>query len=360
MNSEFPEWYQEVDLAPTADILTKRWEGIEKFTSSLTPTGTADVARIFYGFPAKDSELLTRLRGALQTSDPAFVVKGNDREIQVIAGAVLVHAMEAARLGDVAALATQCADAQGLRRRKTPRFAVARADRYIRERCAELRRREPVSAIALPTNFAADVAPVRQDTPPDAAAQAKAMKALADAVDGLAKSTAQTAENLMRAHRLRREEADILWWAFGGYSRDLNERFEVLPVPARPLVAAKELVDLIQIMPGPVSALALMDRVIFGESGSGRDTKLSIKKTVEAAPRTWLREWAQGKVGIEQYGDLCPTLLSAQRVAEGAGTGWVSGVENVTRVQMTASLTSLQLAIQAYDELRLLKVLVPK
>jgi len=57
------------------------------------------------------------------------------------------------------------------------------------------------------------------------------------------------------------EETNILWWIFGGRSRDTNETFAEFADEVIPFVAAKELADLTTILPGNVGIAAFADRV---------------------------------------------------------------------------------------------------
>ncbi len=359
MDPEFPEWYQDVDLTPGGEILAKRWEGVEKFSASLCPAGVADAVRSLYGLPPKDAEFAAGFRAVFHAADQGFVARGNEREIQVLAGAVLANAMaKRFPLADVAALMVRTADAQGLRQTTAPRFALDRANRYLRERSSALRQPEQLAPLELPKGFTSDTAPLLGDAAPDAAAVAKAAKAIAHAVQSVATSTAKSLELLAQTHRLCREETEILWWAFGGYSRDLEQPFATLPLGARVLIAPKELIDLIAVMPGPVSSIALLDRLIFGPSGNGRNEMVTIRRAVEEAPGKWLESWAKDLPGLASCSDLCPAALAAQRASEGGGAeSWVGVVERVTHVAPTAQTTPLRLALQAFDEHRLLRSL---
>ena len=80
-------------------------------------------------------------------------------------------------------------------------------------------------------------------------------------VKQLEENTEAEAGNLERVLAVTAEETNILWWIFGGRSRDTHEAFEEIADEVIPFVAAKELADLTTLLPGHVAICAFADRV---------------------------------------------------------------------------------------------------
>ncbi len=69
-------------------------------------------------------------------------------------------------------------------------------------------------------------------------------------------------DDLRRVVAVSAEETNILWWLFGGRSRDLDIPFADVSADAIALCAAKELADLTTLLPGPAALKAIADRAI--------------------------------------------------------------------------------------------------
>ncbi len=359
MDREFGDWYRAVGITPSEDQLKRRWQGIESVATSADHVAILDLVRLYYGLSPKQPEAIIRLREAFQQADASFPMQSNDLEVQILAGAAAVATFSSgtASVADVAALGALCADYRGCRECERPKFLVDRARSHLLQRSASLRRlgtddvsitvpKEIKDLAAKPTEGAAQPEP------------SQAIRSLAVGVQTVTTSFFKVVEQLQLRVRLQREESEILWWIFGGYSRDLERPFAELEMPARCLVAAKELADLVDVLPGPVSAAAMLDRSIRGPTTEAQLPKVTLIQAISAVPVNWLSSWCQGNERIQRHGDLCPTLLAAQRAMEAPGTDvWITPVEKITGLSVRTEFIPVALAMQTYDEHRLLRAL---
>lgn len=90
MHKMFADWYAEAGLPPTAQVLQKRWDAIEKFP--IDHDTIVALARFFYD--RADSSSLDNFRKAFKDEDPAFLLNGSDHELRVLAGATLINVIE--------------------------------------------------------------------------------------------------------------------------------------------------------------------------------------------------------------------------------------------------------------------------
>jgi len=361
VDKDFADWYQAAGITPTPERLEQRWRGIEVLSRDVSNTTILEFVRLFYGLPARDPSTTSRFRDAFKSTDAAFLMQGNDLEVTILAGAVIVTVLSSPEqhLGDVAALAALCGQFEGKRGGERPGFAVARARRHLFRRSADLRSGAADVAVEVPRTFATLAAkPAEGAAAPDPTTTAQGLRTLADAIGSLARSTGSAIKQLQTNGRLQREESNILWWIFGGYSRDLDRPLSEFHRGTACLIAGKELSDVIEVPPGPAAAIAMLDRMILGSAVNERNSTVTLVEALEGAPHEWLKSWAHGNELIGQHGDLWPTLLGAQRFIEAPNSmAWITGVEGVTKVSVRSSLSILSLASQVYNEHRLLRAL---
>ena len=265
MHKDFAEWYRSAGIEPNSEALPKRWAAIEEY--EVGPAEVVSLTQLFYELGEPKEEFIAAFRGPFQKADAAFPMRGNDREMIVLAGAELVGVIERASrdVADLAALSLVCAGAQNLR----PGPAVPEIPE-LAARCLS----ERATSRALP------------DTESNGGELCEAISKL-EAPHNL---LAVELQKLQFELAIVAEETNMLWWLVSEHSRDLNRAWRKLPVSARCLVAGKELADLTRVIPGPIAATAFLDRVIR----SGRTkcpTAVSTSDAVNETPVEWRQEY---------------------------------------------------------------------
>ena len=363
MHKNFADWYRAAGVEPNDDLLKKRWSGIEKFTDSLNAAGALDAVRVFHGLAPKISAFLDAFREPFKAADAAFAMSGNDLEVGLLAGSSAISIVEGrtGRIADVTALGMVCADYSGSRRMESFPYFVDRARQYLLDRSAALRAMSREVDLRAPdiTKAAKNYLVVRNPSGAvqvqakvknvDATATADALRETLAAFSAFGDEAAAAFGALGQRLELLREECDIFWWVFSGYSRDLDRSFRDLDAEAAPLVAAKELADLISVPPGPVSAHAILERVL--RPGNVAETaNVTLADAVRRAPMDWLTTWAARET-VARHGDLCPTLMAAQRASEVRSPDvWIEAVEELTGVSTKVARDPVDLALQSYHE----------
>ena len=177
----------------------------------------------------------------------------------------------------------------------------------------------------------------------------EAIQNVASALLEIAAAAAEVTQEHAEQLRLQREETNILWWLFAEHSRDLGHPMAALPLPAACLVAGKELADLTDVLPGPLAAMGVLDkmlRVVERELRGGS----SVHQAVNEAPREWRSRWLTG-VSAEPVEDLCPVICAVRRSIESDGPDdWVPPVRKATGIDPHAQVSPLDLATQVYEE----------
>ena len=381
MHRYFADWYRIAAIEPQPETLKKRWEAIQGITYTLDTAEVLEVVRLFYGSAGADPRFVERYRDAFKASDVTFPMRDNDVELRVLAGATMAALLQGrgGPVADVAALATVTADCHGLRPGDRIADIAREARSHLAARSAALRVPRQVRSVAVPaldldavleplqtalqarqTRDPAFEGVMESPSPPARGKPAsssevivKAIQTVATAVLEVAAAAAEVAEEQRHGLRVLREETNILWWLFAEHSRDLEQHMTALPLPAACLVAGKELADLIEVSPGPVAAIGVLDRMLRAVERELRPAT-TIQDAVNAAPRPWRTRWT-ASLEVERLEDLCPVLCAVRRSLDTSGTDdWAPPVHKVTGVNVLANIAPLDLAFQVYEEQLLL------
>jgi len=277
MHNDFAEWYRMAGIEPDGDLLPKRWAAIEEYQPDRE--GIVSLARLFYCLGMPNVEFLEKFRKSFQKTDPAFKMRDNDHELSVLAGAELVDVMERAGsdLADLAALSLICASGGNLRPGPSVKDIPEIAARYLSKRAIKR-------------------AVVEENTDPGPnKALFEALTALGAPYDGLVKEF----QRLQLQLSIVAEESNMLWWLFSEHSRDQQQRWDKLPVPAVALMAGKELANLTTIIPGPIAAVAFLDKVIHCAK-SDPPVTVYLKDAINKVTIEWRQQYLH---------DCCPSEL---------------------------------------------------
>jgi hypothetical protein len=280
--------------------------------------------------------------------DESFPQHGNDRELQLVCGAVLSELCRGdGELAAVTALALSAATMGG-RQPQLPFDLGARADDTL-TRLGESRRQRPEMVAARAAKTARlefeKVAPAikAQDVPSVIAGVQLLTQTSSTAVAGLSKELFAAVEGVRKFMLVQDEELQMLWWLLGDRSWDLNCAFSKVPREQRPLILGKELATLTSVLPGPLAVGALLSRAALKDSD-----ELSIVTAVNACEDEWLRELVDG---------VAPSALTSpihcaitKRLETGKGAAWVPGWAATTNLDGDAKQSSLQLAVRFYRE----------
>ncbi len=326
MHKDFAEWYRSAGITPNGEILPKRWAAIEEYQPE--PDEIVSLARLFCRLGKPNDAFLNRFRVSFQKTDPAFPMRDNDQELVVLAGAELVDTIQrgTVNVADFAALSVACAVAQNVR--GTPAVADI-----------------PEIAISYLSMRSIDRAVDGDGYGPGNTALFAALTTLGAPHDGVPKEF----ERLQRELSVASEESNILWWLFSEYSRDLKQPWKKFGVPAVTLIAGKELADLTRVIPGPVAAVAFLDRVIRCAKSKPPVTIL-VTDAIKGVTPEW-RERYVGQGCPAQIEDLLPishglkiSLMSPDESA------WVSAFTKATGIQPDVELSPNVLAYQLFLE----------
>jgi hypothetical protein len=145
MHPDFPRWYREVSVEENRDRIAHRWTGVSKLVADMNLNDAEALLRLVYRAklrPTADS--MARIRKFFKDADDLFDMQGNDREIEVLAGAALAVLLEsdADTVAEIA-LAITTTVLEGTRVAQLPMDLDALAETSI-ARIAESQRTRPI------------------------------------------------------------------------------------------------------------------------------------------------------------------------------------------------------------------------
>lgn len=92
MHDLFADWYRAGALEPVAEALELRWVAVTALTEKVTPALVSSLVRLAHQHEVS-SEELAAVQAPFKDKDATFAMRGNARELSVLAAAALIHLM---------------------------------------------------------------------------------------------------------------------------------------------------------------------------------------------------------------------------------------------------------------------------
>lgn len=371
MHKAFPDWYRLAAIKPTSEMLEKRWLAVDAMAQWKKASQLQDLVRLIRGTCPPTADIRTALVNVARTHDTTFSARDNEAEVRVLAGATVVAILETpTERADLVGLALLTSTFQGTYGDAIAREFLAYARQYIANEGVRVRasthRPNVPSSIELKDDDPIGI--FRQ-----AIAAAPDFKQLADPTVNLATAAVAAVANVLRAHEKQvyreldamREESNMFWWVFSGYSRDLDQPFAALGLAPSCIVAGKELSDLTRLLPGPRAASALLERVLrdIAERPVAKKAKkhtsetassIQLSDVVNSAPREWRTKWL---AQCPPASELTPILTAVQKSLDTDDPkDWISIFIKWTTLSDASHAASL-LAMQSYLESILIRAM---
>jgi len=336
MHKLFAEWYRVASVEPRGEDLPKRWTGVETVVKELDIARSLDVARSFLGM-SLNSEAKDQFATVFQKTDPAFPMRDNDLELRVLAGAVVAQYVEtqSTAVGNALALAVVSGASPGLRPAVLLPEIVTIAENYLFQESLKVRSRMPSPGIKGPG--------LESDQLLSDVGTAEAQSNLV--ARAVAESASKAVSHLHTLVASLQEQTNVLWWIFARSSRDLGQPYCDVPWPAACLIAGKELADLTELLPGPVAASAVLDKIL--SDGRLPTETVSFEAAVTGADSIWKQKCLESaEIPLDE---LSPIHLSFRKSADGGA--WIKSFEAASGIKLRKSnITGLALAHQMYNE----------
>jgi hypothetical protein len=353
MLKKITEWYRTVDPDPKDDTIEKRRASADEFVKAMTNDAKSVkgllplIATVVSG-PEKDNKAVGSLIEAIRQHQPSFVgdPTGNALELRVFGALALGEVLD--RKGPFASDIEVAASLLVAALSIPPSAPQRHLDRVFTDLLQLAHETIQSYAFARRKRSLTSLPPfdrIAAPAPPDAPNWAKAIytpiKASLDAIQEQAISD--------------REELEVLWWMFNGYSDRAKAFFSDLSPSTTAMTAGSELARLV-IAPATESVRQMVRRMVLARSPEEARSPTSITVLVTSCPEATLqliapdtsaaRELTRDHPTVLPVTWLCRRLLESER-----SPGWEKEFERKTRISPTADLLPLvDWAVQVFNE----------
>ena len=267
MNSLLATWYNDVAIGVSIESLQARAKAIDAILNEVDGVQVLGLIALAHEQPVSGIE--EWFRNFFHAEDASFLMRGNEREVALLAGACLVDLCK--RDDDLAVLAAVAAAVAAqhgwvslvreLHALAEQRLADVGASRRQIESMPE-RVGKPFWTTSLQAAIAKDFEGV--GATPEAVTQAIGRVAAAanSAIEAVANETDMVARWAQRSLDILGEESQLLAWLLAGHSKTLGVSWASLDKATAAAVAARELIDVIAVVPAPPQADALIDQLL--------------------------------------------------------------------------------------------------
>jgi hypothetical protein len=278
MNSMFGEWYRQAEIEPKPGELEERWKAVESLKSKSDTEYAANLVRLHFSLAGLPDDFTGDFRKVFFDIDSTFRMAGNENEVRVLAGAVLVEMIQRNDAhADGVALVVLAAAFPELRKKAPLEDLLKTAQKHIFDRGIAVRNVAAKGKVALAdvettlntlkTNIAAGTAPPWADIE-------VLLRALSDNITKVNQNVDARLISSQRQHDVLLEESNIVWWLFGGAVRDSQRQYSGLSAAEAALTAAKDLSSLIHVIPPPIASPVYLERAL----GDHVDTSITLEQ----------------------------------------------------------------------------------
>ncbi|SFD87986.1 GTPase-associated system all-helical protein GASH [Blastococcus tunisiensis] len=266
MNPLLADWYNEVSIGASAEMIAARGAALDELLPDLAPAQVMGLVGLAHERGEGDSD--EWFRAVFKRHDASFLMRENGREVALLAGACLMDV--SASGGDTAVLA---ASAVAVASRLGWSSVVGDLPTEAEQRLVDLgtSRRQltrPPAAIrqtvwtkSVQTGAAKDMeAGVTAESV--AAAIARVGTAVNAALESAAAQLDAVSEWAERSLDLCAEESDLMAWLLTGQSRTLGLAWSAADPATAAVVAGREIAELLALAPAPPQADALIDQML--------------------------------------------------------------------------------------------------
>lgn len=344
----FADRYAQSALSPSATIITSRQTSADRIVENVTQAQVLDLAATYYGSPDVNMHWF---RDEFAKEDASFSLVNNEREMTVLA-ALILERLIARERPDVI-LAIIAGNVSGLRSPADADWLLHATKEALG--CLAVTNREPgevetrVNATHNP-KLKDEISELAEGDWAGVLAALPKIRAEAQSSDSsVASRTSEGLKALNREVEFLREESQILWWLFSGYSKSLHRSFNTLNAPQAALAGAIDLGVLTTASHlGPIAAPAILERVIGAAKKAKGVQSIELAKVIDGFSTDDLERLEESSTKLPPR--LAP-ISTAIRLAKNAGPGaWHARFLTETGLHASIEIEPSALATQLYHE----------
>ncbi len=366
MHKYFPDWYREVSLELDQQELDLRWKAIESIAAKLTKEQCFNLVHQLFMLPIPDNNYLEQFRTAFRDTDSAFPMRGNDRELPILAGATIATVLGVeGPTATCLALSTVCVAFGEYDINPPVTDIVTEAMDYLENLSIKTTKVDEIKSQDLPTlNIQSHLKTIKElidANNRDIMLSVSPMYEMLRNINTFCRKNMECIRGLTEImnHDMTNlhEELDILWWIYNQTSKDTDSRFDSYEkIEEICLLAGKELSNLVKSNVGVFAADMFIRKIISsGRNQIPKQVKLS--DIINMAPKQWRERLVSDIVNILPP-FICPIHLAVKlSVSANGNKSWSSFFKKATRLSPNLKKSPLDFSLQFYRESLFLKLL---
>jgi hypothetical protein len=360
------KWYRIIDIEPNEEKLGKRLNAInEILKKDIDSEYIINLVRLYKFGNNNIDDFIDHFRESMCSTDPIFPTDGNDLELQTLAGATLVAILEDDDDYDEKEFCSYVLECSKFIEQQNSIPEMSQLSiHYLQLNSEEKRKPTLLAKKSDISKTFRDNKKKQTELVKDGITEANISTVLGS-VSNLASNSFSEISSIIKAFNLSvehfnlsqkvsQEETNILWWLFGEYSRDLDKRMIDLGILTMSIVGAKELADLTEIIPGPISSKAFLDKMLHLSSSEKIPEEITLSEAVNTLPLKWKEKWMK-EIDITPFEDFVPVLNAIQKSVELGEENWEGVYTNKTGINSKETIYPIDLAYQVYQECLLIK-----
>lgn len=277
MNPLLSSWYNDISIDVSASTLQARTVALESVEGELDREGLASLVALAYGLP--EAGQYQWFREAFQEVDAAFLMRGNERELAVLAGACVMGVCELGNEMSVLAAASSAVAARRGLPSVFPELPMVAEQTLLDLSVARRRVEAPPTSTTVQVWNKATLAGINTlvegqgvtDTNLIASLE-KLAQSVTSAMQHAAANYTRLAEWTERSISTYAEEGQLLSWLLSGRSSTLDVPWTSTDRETAAILSAREVVTLSVMLPPPPQADAMLEQMLASVRFSKRET----------------------------------------------------------------------------------------
>ncbi len=390
MHPSFADWYRPLLTQPDEKFLKSRWDLVEATATNLSIPLALELLRLSFGLPIQDDEAIAELKKQLKPEGMNYARATANLELALLGDCILLQSFGQAKsrlLWSHITIACSLVCQQALRptiQRTVQQQLIQEARMLVDSYSVQSRKlgnlgwqnssmmpewpevsdpptkineetqQQAVTGTYVNTQVSFKIPRTSQLNQLVATVQEtkRSISTITSTLDKFASVADDILSKINTSIAAPQEENNIHWYLLGETSRDLQRRFASFDIEELTLIAAKELADLTENVPGLYAALGFLDRILsHGRPPNAAEQPLGLERAIAAAQQLWKTKGIQ-VVGFDATQDLTP-ILSALGCATTSDEDWRSLIPQLCRVDLGMQLPPVLLSYQLYQEILL-------
>ncbi len=341
-------WYQKINREPVEGCFEKRWQSIQNFKKSCSPTDLLNLAKLFFERSVA-KEFGNNFAKYFCDADPTFSLIYR-KELGFWAGAVLLDlATNRPYYDSLAEFLTLVFEYRQNGVCVSNEILNAIKYKYQEDASAIRENDDDISPNIKLASIRAASTHIKQNSF-DADAPNKTVSAL-DEIQKVIQDIYQKIDVFKTRQSVLYEDSQLLWWMMSGCSNDLELPYKQIDKVSGCLVIGKEAADLITNLPGPISICNILSCVI--NNCKGKSDKISLGNIVTSLDKGWTERFTE-KYKSHNFCDdmpICAAIIRSNNT--NTQQEWLPKFEiEVMSEKCMRDSTPLEYAMQIYYEVQ--------